>query len=76
MLKQILLGGFIAGLAGGITGGVIKAFGTKKAVIQNLEAAQTIATAEINKNGFMSESTKKNLEEAQCAAKKYINSKR
>ena len=76
MFKKILLGGLIAGLAGGVTGGIIKAFGNKKAVLQNLEAAQAIATAEINKNGFMSEATEKNLAEAQAAAKKYINSKR
>lgn len=76
MLKKILFGTLVAGLAGGLTGGIIKAFGAKKAVLQNLQAAQAIAQSEIEKNGFMSEATQKNLEEAQAAAKKYINSKR
>ncbi len=76
MFKKILLGGFIAGLAGGVTGGIIKAFGSKKTVIANLEAAQAIAQAEIAQNGKMSEESKKRLEDAQRAAERYIKAKR
>ena len=76
LLKKIIVGTLIAGISGGVVGGIVKAFGSKKTVLANLEAAQAIATAEINKNGFMSEATQKNLEEAQAAAKKYVNSKR
>ena len=76
LLKKIIVGALCAGIAGGVTGGIVKAFGNKKAVLKNLEAAQAIAQSEIEKNGFMSEATQKNLEEAQAAAKKYINNKR
>lgn len=76
MLKKILFGTVIATLTGGMIGGIVKAFGNKKTVLANLQAAQAIAQSEIEKNGFMSEATQKNLEDAQAAAKKYVNSKR
>ena len=75
LLKKILFGTIIAGIAGATTGGIVKAFGSKKAVIANLEATQAIATAEIAQNGTMSEETKKRLEDAQKAAEKYIKAK-
>ena len=76
MFKKILLCGVFAGIAGATTGGIIKAFGSKKTVIANLEAAQAIAQAEIAQNGKMSEESKKRLEDAQRAAERYIKAKR